>query len=152
MGSVSCEEGSRSDSKKQTYHTSLPVSGVLPSQMMRLLLFSITTRVSYCISYVCLVTQLYLTLYDSMDCNPPGSFLHVDSPGKNTGAGCHALLQGIFPIQWLNTSLLHCRRIIYHLSHQGSPIFQLHSIHNQTEIQGEKNEKCIKEHPRFWAI
>ena len=28
---------------------------------------------------------------DSMDCNPPGSFLHVDSPGKNTGVGCHAL-------------------------------------------------------------
>ena len=45
MRSVSCEEGSRSDSKKQTFHTSLPVSGVLPSQMMRLLLFSITTQV-----------------------------------------------------------------------------------------------------------
>ena len=37
-----------------------------------------------------------------------------DSPGKNTGVGCHALLQGIFPTQGLNLHLLHCRRILYH--------------------------------------
>ena len=35
-----------------------------------------------------------------------------DSPGKNTGVGCHALLQGIFPIQGLNLGLLHCRQIL----------------------------------------
>ena len=28
---------------------------------------------------------------------PPGSLVHKDSPGKNIGVGCHALLQGIFP-------------------------------------------------------
>ena len=44
-----------------------------------------------------------------------------DSPGKNTGVGCHALLQRIFPIQGLNPRLLHCRQILYHLSHQESP-------------------------------
>ena len=43
------------------------------------------------------------------------------SPGKNTGVGCHSLLQGIFPTQGLNPGLLHCRRILYHLSHQGNP-------------------------------
>ena len=32
---------------------------------------------------------------------PPGSSVHGDSPGKNTGVGCHALLQGIFPTQGL---------------------------------------------------
>ena len=37
-----------------------------------------------------------------MDCNLPGSSVHDDSPGKNTGVGCHALLQGIFPTQGLN--------------------------------------------------
>ena len=37
-----------------------------------------------------------------MDCSPPGSSVHGDSPGKNTGVGCHALLQGIFPIQGSN--------------------------------------------------
>ena len=41
--------------------------------------------------------------------------------GKNTGVGCHALLQGIFPIQGSNPGLLHCRWILYHLSHQGRP-------------------------------
>ena len=37
-----------------------------------------------------------------MDCSPPGFSVPGDSPGKNTGVGCHALLQGIFPIQGLN--------------------------------------------------
>ena len=44
-----------------------------------------------------------------------------DSPGKNTGMGWHALLQGIFSTQGLNPGLLHCRRILYQLSHHGSP-------------------------------
>ena len=35
--------------------------------------------------------------------------------------GCHALLQGLFPTQGSYRGLLHCRRILYHLSHQGSP-------------------------------
>ena len=43
-----------------------------------------------------------------------------DSPGKNTGVGCHFLLQGIFLIQELNPSLLHCRQILYQLSYLGS--------------------------------
>ena len=46
--------------------------------------------------------------------------LSMDSPGKNTGVGCHALLQGIFQTQGLNRCLLHCRCILYPLSHQGN--------------------------------
>ena len=42
-------------------------------------------------------------------------------PGKNTRVGCHFLLQGIFPTQGLNPGLLHCRHILYLLSHQGNP-------------------------------
>ena len=45
-----------------------------------------------------------------------------NSPGKNTGVGCHSLLQGIFPTQGLNLGLLHCRQILYCLNHQGSPL------------------------------
>ena len=48
-------------------------------------------------SVLCLVAQLCLTLCDSMDSGPPGSSDHGDSPGKNTGVACHALLQGNFP-------------------------------------------------------
>ena len=56
-----------------------------------------------------------------MYCSLPGSSVHGDSPGKNTGVGCHALLQGIFPTQGSNPGLWHCRKILYHLTHQGSP-------------------------------
>ena len=42
---------------------------------------------------VCLVAQSCLTLCDPMDCSPPGFSVHGDSPGKNPGVGCHALLQ-----------------------------------------------------------
>ena len=46
-----------------------------------------------------------------------------DFPGKNTEVGCHSLLQRIFLTQGLTPGLLHCRQILYHLSHQGSPEF-----------------------------
>ena len=42
-----------------------------------------------------------------------------DFPGKNTGVGCHSLLQGIFPTQGSKLGLLNCRQILYHLSHHG---------------------------------
>ena len=45
--------------------------------------------------------------------------------GQNTGVGSLSLLQGIFPTQGLNRGLLHCRQILYQLSHKGSPIITL---------------------------
>ena len=45
---------------------------------------------------LCLVAQSCRIFCDPMDCSSPGSSLHGDSPGKNTGVGCNALLQGIF--------------------------------------------------------
>ena len=42
--------------------------------------------------------------------SPLGSSVHGGSPDKNTGMGCHALLQGIFPIQGSNPLLLLCRQ------------------------------------------
>ena len=44
-----------------------------------------------------------------------------NSPGQNTGVGSCSPLHGIFPTQGLSPSLLHCRGILYQLSHQGSP-------------------------------
>ena len=43
--------------------------------------------------------------------------MSMGSPDKNTGVGHHSLLQGISPTQGLNPGLLHCRQILYHLSH-----------------------------------
>ena len=50
-----------------------------------------------------------------------------DSPGKNTQVGCHALLQGIFLSQGLNSRLRHCRQILYttltsNMSHSCIPL------------------------------
>ena len=70
---------------------------------------------------LCLVPHLCLTLWDPMDCSLLGSCVCGDSAGKNTGVGSHALLQGIFPTQGLNSGLPNFRQIIYHLSHQGRP-------------------------------
>ena len=60
-------------------------------------------------------------LCELMDCSLPSSSVHGDSPNKNTGVGCHALLQGIFPAQVLNPGLLHCRQLFYQLNYQRSP-------------------------------
>ena len=54
-----------------------------------------------------------MSVCDPMDYSP------WDSPGKNTGVGSHFLLQGIFQTQVSNLGLLHCRQILYCLSHQG---------------------------------
>ena len=63
------------------------------------------------------VSQSCPTPCDFMDC----SLCSWNSLDKNTGVGCHALFQGIFPTQGLNPGLSNCRQILYHLSHQGSP-------------------------------
>ena len=70
---------------------------------------------------LCLVSQSCLTLCNPMDCSPPGSSVYGDSPGKNTGVGCHALLQVIFPTQGLNPGLPHCRQILLPCEAQGKP-------------------------------
>ena len=61
--------------------------------------------------------QVCPTLCDPVDCSPTRLPCPWDSPGKNTGVGCQALLQGIFPTQGSNPHLLcllHCRWILYH--------------------------------------
>ena len=62
---------------------------------------------------VCSVTQSCPTLCDHMNHSLPGFFVHGDSPCKNTGVGCHVLLQGIFPTQGQNPGLPYCRWILY---------------------------------------
>ena len=60
-----------------------------------------------------------------MDCSLPGSSVHGDSPSKNTGVGCHALLQGIFPTQRSNPHLscIFCIdwQVLYHYANLEAP-------------------------------
>ena len=73
----------------------------------------------YIVSAAAKSLQLCLTLWHRQQ--PTRLPRPWDSPGKNTGVGCHFLLQRIFLTQGLNPGLLHCRQMLYHLSHQGSP-------------------------------
>ena len=73
------------------------------------------------------VTQLCLTL-----CDPPGLqstklLCPWDFPGKNTGVGCHFLLQGIFPTQGLNLCLLR-------LLHQQANSLPLHHLYYKATV------------------
>ena len=90
--------------------------------------------------------QLCPTLCDPMDCSR--RLCPQDSPGKNTGVGCHSLLWGTFPTQGSNPDLLcllHCRQILYPLSHLGSPkqianiIFVLFNLDGNTSSKNNQN-------------
>ena len=86
-------------------------------------------KIVYIYDCLCCSQSLsHVRLCDPMDCSLPGSSIHGNSPGKNTGVGCHAFFQGIFPTQVLNPSLLHCRRILYHKANSS---------------RGHKNSSCL---------
>ena len=54
---------------------------------------------------------------------PHGLYSPWNSPDQNTGVGSLSLLQGTFPTQGSNPGLTYCRRILYQLNHQGSPVY-----------------------------
>ena len=91
-------------------------------------------------SYVCMHAkslQSCPTLCDPMDCSPPGSSVHGDSSGKNTGVGCHALLQGIFPTQGSNPRflyLLHWQVGSLPLTPLGKPIHSHTTMHTLLDV------------------
>ena len=62
--------------------------------------------------YVCVKLLSHVQLCNPIDCSLPGTSVRGDSPGKNTGVGCQALLQGIFLTQGSNLGLPHCRQIL----------------------------------------
>ena len=86
----------------------------VPPALVNLMLISVMCCVgcAWSLSRV----QLFVTPWTDRLC-PWGFFRQ-----KNTGVGCHTLLQEIFSTQGLNPGLPHCRWILYHLNHQGSPI------------------------------
>ena len=73
----------------------------------------------YCSGHTCLsFSRVWLFAAEwTVACQAP---LPMDFPGKNTGVGCHAFLQGIFSTQGSSPGFLHCRQIVSHLRHQQS--------------------------------
>ena len=69
----------------------------------------------------CFVTQSYSTLGIAMDCSLPGPSVHGILQARILEWGAIPFSRGIFPTQGSNLGLLHCRWVLYLLSHQGSP-------------------------------
>ena len=81
------------------------------------------------------VGQLCLTLCDPTDCSPRGSSVHGILQARILEwVAMGSLLQGIFPSQGPNPGLLHCRQILYRLSHQGSPFAHL-GLYQSSSVQ-----------------
>ena len=75
--------------------------------------------------------QSCVTLCDPMDCSPSGSIVHGILQARMLVWVGHALLQGIFLTQGLNSGPLHHMQVLYHLSHQGIPERQIfHTLNN----------------------
>ena len=86
--------------------------------------------------YECVQAQSCLTLCNSMDCSPPGSSVHGIFQAKNTGAGCHFLLQGIFPTQGSNSHLL----LLWYWQEDSLPLSDQGSLKIRVEhLQWKKN-------------
>ena len=68
-----------------------------------------------CCAVLCLVAQLFPTLWDTINCSLPCSSVHRYSTSKNIEVGFQALLQGISPTQRSNLGLPHCRWVLYPL-------------------------------------
>ena len=79
---------------------------------------------------------------------PHGLYSAWNSPGQNTGVGSLSLLQGIFPTQGLNPGLPHCRRILYQLSHQGSPYLRKENNKQETVKHRNRASRCFQHHQR----
>ena len=74
---------------------------------------------------------------------PYGLYSWWSSPGQNIGVGSLSLLQGIFPTQESNQGLLHCRRILYQLSYQGSPYWGIVDLRYCVTVSGVQHSDLV---------
>ena len=98
----------------------LAINICLDFSLLRIFNECVCMRVCVC-ARTCSVTSIMSVSMRPHELQPTRLLCPWNSPGKNTAMGCHALLQGIFPIQVSNSHLLHCRWIPYPLSHLRSP-------------------------------
>ena len=91
----------------------------------------------------CLVTKWYLTLLWFHGLWPSRLLCQWDFPGKNTGVGCHFLLQGTFPTQGLNPCFLNWQLCSLPLSHLESPCI-LYSEDKRISLKKFKHRYFMK--------
>ena len=102
------------------------------------------TGLVYC---CCLVAKSCPTLQRLHGLQPTSLLSPLDFPGKNTGVGCHFLLQGILLTQGSNLGLLHCRQTLYCLSHQAN-----HYICVQSTLFFSENQVYLQRQLLFFVI
>ena len=111
-------------------HQALSVHGISQTRILEWVVISFSSRYSA----VCLVAQARLTLCDPVDCSPPGSSYLWGFSRQEYWSGLPCPPQGDPP----NPGLLHCRQILFHLSHQGSPIgtvlYHIYQYHMFTSV------------------
>ena len=85
-----------------------------------------------------------------------------NSPGQNTGVGCHSLPQGIFLTQGSNPGILPCRQFLYHLRHQGNPwkrreekikfkrLVWVSAMKMVVPCNDVRWKKCMQQVKKFW--
>ena len=123
------------------WHVLLPLSGHQTKQVLQ--------RCT-----VCLISPSCWTFCDAMEWSPSDSSVHGDSSGKTTSVlvphsstevGCHAFCQGIFPTQGSNPGLPHFRRILNHLSHQGSFVVECNFIGQGGKMFSQREQQTPAE-------
>ena len=123
-----------------------PIPGILQARTLEWGAIAFSIALSSASVYLCIATKFICTIFlDSTyevkwrSCSVMFDSLRPhynpwNSPGQNTRVGSRPLLQGIFPTQGSNPGLLHCRWILYQLSHKGSPISWWTAITSETSL------------------
>ena len=110
----------------------------VPAMFTAALLAAAKTWACVCVFFHFSHVRLFSSLWTVAHQEPQS----MDSPGKNTGLGCHVLLQGIFPTQESNPHLLHCRWILSHWA-----TWEAHQNSNPSFI-----EHCSKCFACIWHV
>ena len=91
------------------------------------------------------------TLCSPRDCSPPGSSVHGILQARILGWGAISSSRGIFPTQGSNPGLPHCRWILYHLNHQGSPPKPFDPVIPLVGLDPEKKSYFIMIHTHLFS-
>ena len=91
------------------------------------------------------------TLCSPRDCSPPGSSVHGILQARILGWGAISSSRGIFPTQGSNPGLPHCRWILYHLNHQGSPPKPFDPVIPLVGLDPEKKSYFIMIHTHLYV-
>ena len=107
---------------------------------------------TYCVCYVCVSHSVASNSLQPHGLQLTSILCPWNSPGKNTAADCHSLLQGIFLIQESNPCLLHCRQILYHLSYREVLFYLLLNIKYVLIIQHQIPDNILKSSLLSWQV